>query len=218
MKKVFILVEGQAEETFIKEVFNPYLLEKEILIIPIIVYTSRAANQKKAKGGGRSFGKIENDLSKLLRDTSVSAVTTMFDFYAIATDFPSYDELPAGNCYTRVEFLEQAFARKINDSRFIPYIQLHEFEAMVFVAPEVVSNAFPGTNVASNLEKIKSKYNSPEEIDEGSETAPSKRLIKLISSYSKTVDGPLLVLEIGIDRIRAECPHFDEWLTKLENL
>lgn len=218
MKKIFILVEGQAEETFVKEVLNPYLFVKEIYSIPVIVYTSRTENEKKFKGGGRSFGKIENDLSKLLRDTSATAVTTMFDFYALAHDFPSFGSLPTGDCYSRVKFLEQEFGNRINSSKFIPYIAIHEFEAMLFVAPEIVSNAFPDADVKGEMDRIKSKYNSPEEINEGNETAPSKRLKKLISGFSKTVDGPLITLEIGIDRIRAECPHFNEWLTRLENL
>lgn len=218
MKKVFILVEGQAEETFIKEVLSPYLLGKEIILVPIIVYTSKVTDKKKFKGGGGSFGKIENDLLKLLRDTSVAAVTTMFDFYALATDFPSYKKIPAGDCYTKVNFLEQAFDNKINNRKFIPYIAIHEFEAMLFVDPQIVSRAFPGIDIKDDLEKIKRKYNSPEEIDEGQNTAPSKRLLKLFPAYKKTIDGPLIILEIGIDRIRTECPHFHEWLTKLENL
>ncbi len=165
MKKIFILVEGQAEETFIKEVLSPYFFKKDLIIIPVIVYTSRVGNEKKFKGGGRSFGKIENDLSKLLKDTSATAVTTMFDFYAIAHDFPSYEKLPVGDCYTRVKFLEQEFGNKISNRKFIPYIAIHEFEAMLFVSPETVSNDFPGEKVKNELENIKSNYASPEEIN-----------------------------------------------------
>jgi hypothetical protein len=34
----------------------------------------------------------------------------------------------------------------------------------------------------------------------------------------KTFHGPLLAMEIGLPAIRAACPRFDAWLTRLEHL
>jgi hypothetical protein len=47
-------------------------------------------------------------------------------------------------------------------------------------------------------------------------TAPSKQLRAAFASYQKPLHGPLAVSAIGIDRIRAVCPHFDHWLGRLE--
>jgi hypothetical protein len=51
MKKVLILVEGQTEEKFIKELLVPYFENKSIYIVPIIISTSRRKSGSKYKGG-----------------------------------------------------------------------------------------------------------------------------------------------------------------------
>ena len=50
------------------------------------------------------------------------------------------------------------------------------------------------------------------------ETAPSKRLIQLYPGYDKVLFGVLVAEQINVDGIRAKCPHFDEWVSKLEQL
>jgi hypothetical protein len=66
--------------------------------------------------------------------------------------------------------------------------------------------------------KIRDDFTTPEEINDSPITAPSKRVESLVPGYEKPLLGVLAVLEIGLARIREECPHFDGWLKHLESL
>jgi hypothetical protein len=70
--------------------------------------------------------------------------------------------------------------------------------------------------VIAAIAAIAGAYQTPEDIDEGVQTAPSKRLRNAFAAYQKTLHGPLAMAAIGVDRIRAVCPHFGEWMTRLE--
>ena len=127
----------------------------------------------------------------------------------------------------KVKQLETAFAANIGADlpdgarRFIPYLQLHEFEALLFAnvakLDEAVS-ALLGRSRLDALHRILDECGGPEEIDEGAETAPSKRLKQLYPTYDKRLFGELVAEQTGIDAIRAACPHFDAWLRRLEAL
>ena len=218
MIKVNILVEGQTEETFVKDVLNPYFSSKEIYFTPILATTRRAGKGKTPyKGGIASFGKVEKDIKLLLPDSSASLETTMIDYYGLAgKDFPGWDTMPKGSCYDRVGHLEKSFSEEIDHRKFLPYLSLHEFEAMLFAAPEYIIKWFPDVkeNTLSALEKIRNSVKSPEEIDDT--TPPSKRITELMPGYEKVLYGSIIALGIGVDTIRAECKHFDEWLKEIE--
>jgi hypothetical protein len=59
---------------------------------------------------------------------------------------------------------------------------------------------------------------SSQDIDDSATTAPSKRILALAPTYRKPIDGTLGAQAVGIDRMRAECPHFAQWLAWLEEL
>ncbi|MCD4687255.1 MAG: DUF4276 family protein [Anaerolineae bacterium] len=216
MKYVHILVEGQTEETFVRDVVQPHLLTRGIFLNPVLITTKRVKAGADFKGGVTSYGKIRNDLRPLLHDTNAVRITTMLDYYALPADFPRYDDRPVGTCFERAAFLEQAFRDDIRHWRFLPYLALHEFEALMFVSPDDIARAFPDADHAAQLHKIRNAYKSPEEIDE--DQPPSKRLRKLFPRYQKPLHGPLVTLDIGIARLREECVHFDQWLQQLEAL
>ena len=137
--KIHILVEGLSEETFVTEVLQPHLQKLEVEPNPVLVTTKRTKGGPTFKGGVSSYQKIRNDLQLLLRDTSAKLVTTMLDFYRLPPDFPGRKTLPRGSCYKRVDYLETKFQADIDHRRFLPYLQLHEFEAMVFASPEHIA-------------------------------------------------------------------------------
>jgi hypothetical protein len=170
------------------------------------------------KGGIVSYGKVINDLKRLLGDTSAAMVTTMLDYFELPNDFPGKQTVPSGTGHQKVTHLEAAFEKDIGHHRFLPYLSLHEFEALLFVSPKHIVEQIPGLKSSINQEllKIKSAFYTPEEIDD--EEPPSYRLKALISKYQKTLFGPIIAEAIGIERIRNECPHFDEWVKKLESL
>jgi hypothetical protein len=161
---------------------------------------------------------VRNDIRKLLLDTDAIAITSMYDYYKIPTDFPGYKSRPKGTCYNIVEYLEHEFYKEIGDSRFKPYLQIHEFEALLFVQPKKTADLFPGTNKLQELLRIKNEFSSPEEINDGETTAPSKRILKLFPNYEKPLYGAIAVIGTGLQNIRNECPHFNDWLTWLESL
>jgi hypothetical protein len=131
--------------------------------------------------------------------------------------FPGYQQL-SGSCFERVRHLEEAFQQEINDHRFTPYFSLHEFESLLFTAPESIASRFSDADYTSDLYQIRRQVKSPEEINDDPKTAPSKRLLSLIPHYRKIADGLAVIKQIDIGRIRTECRHFHEWLEKLESL
>ncbi|MCU0546274.1 MAG: DUF4276 family protein [Oscillatoriaceae cyanobacterium Prado104] len=85
--------------------------------------------------------------------------------------------------------------------------------------PSQLNNIFPGYEEAiGQLVKECEGYESPELINQGKTTAPSKRIIQAIPRYSKISDGLTIVKSIGLDNIRSKCPHFNQWINTLENL
>lgn len=219
MKKALILVEGLTEESFVKFVLSPHLAKRSVFPDPIIIRTRQPQGSNPAfKGGRTTWAKIKKFLLNLLNDSSASLVTTMLDYYARPSDFPGNGSLPAGSCFDRVQHLENACRMEIGQHRFLPYLSLHEFEALLFSSPEQIALRFPSEDRSREIAIIKAKFNSPEEINDDPATAPSKRIEQLYPQYRKRVDGTIIAQNITLDLIRSECRHFNEWLTKLESL
>ncbi len=147
----------------------------------------------------------------------------MIDLYGLPSAFPGREaaEKLRNDPYQRVASLEAAWANDIGDSRFIPYIQLHEFEACLFVDASCLEFFYPDCSAKiRNLQAGTHAFSTPELIDDGPATSPSNRIIAEFPDYkgAKRVQGPQLGELIGLAQIRMKCPHFDEWFTTLENL
>ena len=218
MVKVLLLVEGQTEEAFVKNLLAKHLLERGVLAVPVIVATKRLLTGNKLRGGYAPYSRVRSEILRLLNDSSAECVTTMLDFYGLAPEFPGR-AIPAGRtAHEKVSFVEQAWAADIGNSRFLPYLALHEFEAMLFAEPALIASSLGQSALLPQLRSIRASVASPEEINDHEETAPSKRLGKLFPSYNKPFYGELIAERIGIERIRSECVHFAAWLEKLESL
>lgn len=226
-KIIHILCEGPTEQGFVNEVLRPYLIENGVTSVKsVIVSTNKKLN---AQGGMSSYTHARTDLNLMRQSNPDSCFeshifTTMFDFYALPNDFPGYEE--AGSIkepYAHVNSLEQSFANAINDSRFIPYIQLHEFEALVFCGIDYLVKMYPKCKKScEQLATVLQRLGNPELIDNGPTTAPSKRIIKAIEGekkykYNKPTTGKSVTKEIGIDVLRSRCQHFNEWIEQLLN-
>jgi len=140
----------------------------------------------------------------------------MLDYYNLPADFPQFSERPKGTCFDRVQFLEQAFKEDINHPRFMPYLELHEFEAMLFAEPQKIDEVFSERTGLPDLCRIRRAVNSPEEINE--KNPPSKCISSLYPAYQKAFHGPLVAAEIGLEQIRDQCTHFAAWLEVLESV
>jgi len=219
MKRVLILVEGQTEETFVRDVLAPHFLARNVALTPKILVTRRVKSGGHFKGGIVNYAQVRRDLHLLLADTGAERITTMLDYYGLPEDFPGLANRPSGTCYQRVEHVERAFQAELAHPRFLPYLALHEFEALLFTDParcEWVFSDAPGT--IERMRAIRDGVASPEEINEGPATAPSKRLLNFFPRYQKTLHGPLATEAQGLAPLRAACPHFHAWVSVLEAL
>ena len=224
MKRLHITAEGQTEEAFVNNTLKHHLAQFGVFADVRCVLTGRKRD-KEFRGGMTTYLKAKNDIIRwLLEETHNTDVvfTTMFDFYALPEDFPGYAEaMKQHDPYQKVATIEQAFANDINDYRFIPYIQLHEFESLLFVNPQKFEiEYFDKPDGISKLLAIAESFENPELINQGEETAPSKRIIDVYGDYAanKPAIGSMIAHEIGVEAMKRGCAHFNEWLTKLEQL
>lgn len=217
MRRGLILVEGQTEEEIVKSLISPYLQRRTGLwLTPTIVATKRVKSGGHFKGGLSSFAQVQRDLRRLFGDTSASVVTTLFDYYALPSDFPGMASRPSGSAEQRVRHVEKAFAGVFPEQQnFLPFLALHELEAWIYSDLDKASWVFAGGELGA-LRAARAAVESPEEIDEGYETAPSRRILKAFPAYQKTLHGPLAAMEIGLESMRAQCPHLNGWLAALE--
>ena len=186
MIRLHLVVEGQAEEEFVNSVLVEHLGQFQISTDARCVLTSR--NRSRIYRGGLSkFQRAQRDLVLWMKEdqNSDARFSTMFDCYRLPHDFPGYDEARRRtDPYDRVMILEEALGHEMGDSRFIPYLQLHEFEALLLSDPAQLDCEFLEHDRAiQELTNICSNYASPELIDDGPETAPSKRIIAQIPQY-----------------------------------
>lgn len=226
MTRLNVIVEGKTERDFVDRTLAPHLRTNEIYARPILVSASSLRRSQDHLGGGGSFGKALRIIRNTLQNDSSAYCTTMFDYYGLPTDYPGVDSEecpPSARLYERIDFLEKCLAHEVGDThRFLPYLQVHEFEALLFTDVEVINRA-PGlqSTAGSRLDDLRSiidHFETPERIDDGEETAPSKRLQDLFPHCNKVVHGEMIAYDIGLSRIRAECPHFNDWVNQLESL
>lgn len=231
--RLHITAEGQTEERFVKNILAPYLGERGMWADARCVLTSR---DKRAgilhRGGFRRqspYQTVKKDISTWMKEDQHPDVrfTTMLDLYALPDDFPGYaDSQREADPYRRVSVLEEALGtdinRELNDTRFIPYIQLHEFEALILADPRQLDWEFleHDAPIQRLVDMVAREGGNPELIDDGASTAPSKRIIAEIPEYagSKATSGPLVVGKIGVPTLLENCRHFAQWIERLLRL
>ncbi|WP_353930118.1 DUF4276 family protein [Okeanomitos corallinicola TIOX110] len=225
MIRLYLFAEGQTEQTFADNILTPHLARYNVFLEKIILIAHARRKGKVHRGGGRKYEPMRDDILRFIKQEKGANVffTTMIDLYAIAPEFPGLNESEKlrQNPIQRVEFLEKAFADDIDDRRFVPYIQFHEYEAYLFADPNCFNKHYGNcSEKVKILKNIVDSYETPELINDGIETAPSKRIISQFPTYEKgkVADGSQLAELIGLETIRNKCPHFNSWLLQLESL
>nr|WP_321497672.1 DUF4276 family protein [uncultured Methanolobus sp.] len=222
--RLHIIVEGYTEENFSKNVLCNHLAAFNISTDARAVMTSKDKRTNRVNRGGlSSYDKVKKDIKSWIREDNNSECrfTTMFDLYGLPRDFPGYEAaIKERDPYNKINILEGYFKDDIDDERFMPYIQLHEFESLIFACPEKLSiEYFDYENQIKKFEEmLREKDGNPELINDNVETAPSKRILKEIPEYDKATVGPIIVEDIGLPYLRDKCRHFNEWITALESL
>lgn len=222
MKVINILCEGQTEQRFALKVLKPYLLPFDILVRTRLL---SKRNDRNNRGGMVSYEKTKRDIELMIksnRDGSFEKhyFTTMVDLYALPPDFPGFSDRPQ-DAYLWVGNIEESLAADVSHSRFIPYIELHEFETLVICNPSKLQSEYPDS--AKSIEKMDAKWHkdvgdNPELVNTQRTTSPSHRIISALEEhyrYDKVKSGTSVTSDIGIDALRAMCKHFNEWIEKL---
>jgi hypothetical protein len=210
MMRIHVFCEGQTEETFVREILYAGLLPAGVFLNPILLRTGPAG-----KGGVTSYAKIRSQLVRKCREDRASRVTTMLDMYRLPRDFPGIDTLPAAtDPLIKAKHLETQLEADIADDHLLANVLVHEFEGLLFSDPRAFAAWFDRI-AADTIEKERKTFLSPEHVNDGPETAPSKRIKRHCAGYDKPLHGSLIAIDIGLDRIRRECRHFDAWLGRL---
>jgi hypothetical protein len=225
MKQLNIFCEGSTEQGFCVQTLQPHLFPHGDGIIHTLAVGEKDHHHLYGIGRRAKFERVRKFIRNTIKQREGKNVyfSTMFDLYALSNDFPGKDvnvRNPA-DPISYVIALQNAFGQDIDYYRFIPYLQLHEYETMLFADPEAFAIAFEKCDSAiQQLKAVAASVTSIEFINDSKDTAPSKRIIDVIPEYSgrKSTAGPDVAEYIGIAKIRVHCPHFHSWLTQLENL
>lgn len=216
---VVVLVEGPTEQRFVGQVLGPYMAERGVYLTPIIL------DKPGEKGGDVKFARAKNDIGRHLKQRRDTWVTLLVDYYGIKADWPGYAESKQQTEHTKkAAIMNQATAEQVQilfpeenqKRRFIPYVSMHETEALYFSDPACLAEKM---GVSQHLvDAILTECGEPEKINDHSTTAPSKRLKSLSDRFKKTSTGIAIAEKIGINKMRSACPLFDVWVGKLESL
>ncbi|WP_300477403.1 DUF4276 family protein [Shewanella sp.] len=216
--EVVAIVEGRTEQIFVERVLSPYLGNKNIFI------TAAQISKPGQKGGDVKFSRAERDIGRFLKQRPDIYVTHFFDYYGLK-EWPALDTI-LNQSHTEIAQLlnNAAFAHIIQSygdyqaqNRFIPYMAMHEFEALLFSDEIILADALDVD--VGQIKAIITACEEPEKINNSRETAPSKRLnqLKLSGTFKKTTEGISIAEQIGVEKMRQRCPLFNEWLSQLES-
>ncbi len=218
--EVIAIVEGKTEQVFIEKILAPYLGHKNIGI--------RATQVSKPgqKGGDVRFSRVKRDLEGHLKQRADTYVTTFIDYYG-TKEWPGLELVPPqalpqtiADCInnTTKSQVVSLFPEQQAERRFIPFVAVHEFEALLFSDVEVLAQQL-GVE-ASEISTVILACGSPEAINNNPETAPSKRLDgwSANNKFLKTTTGISVAEKIGIEKMREQCPLFNSWLATFEEI
>ncbi len=226
MTRLLVHVEGQTEESFVNEVLAPHLQGRGFLSVSARLLGN--ARRRDRRGGIKGWLSVRTDIVRHLRQDRDCIVTTMVDYYGLPGGgpgaWPGRGGAAARGVFGKAAAVEDALAQDIGQEmgcdfdhrRFIPYVVMHEFEALLFSDCDRFGAGIGRPNLAPRFQAIRDSFQTPEEIDDSPLTAPSKRVEGIVPGYQKALYGPLAALEIGLSQMRGDCPLFADWLKRLE--
>jgi len=226
MARLLIHVEGETEETFVNELLADHLYNYGYEIVSARIIGN--ARLRENRGGIRAWNTVKKDILNHLKEDTDCLATTMVDFYGLpqtgerawpgradAGKQPFADKSP---CVEKALLADVAneLGSEFEARRFLPFVVMHEFEGLLFSNCQAFAEAIARPQLAQPFQNIRLQFATPEEINDSSVTAPSKRVVELVAGYEKPLLGTLAAIRMGLDTIRSECPHFRAWLEQLE--
>lgn len=224
MNELVVIVEGETEQTFVRDQLAAHLALHNTTAWPVL------SGRNRNHGGVKKWEVARKDIIRTLGEGRYCS--TMFDYYAMPKDWPGRTDAVTESWEKRANIVEGMILEDIAKSMgssfdpkyFVPYVQLHEFEALAFADIDVLASVLaPLGNysepvIAEQLRTILTMAVYPEAINDGYETCPSRRITKIVPAYKKRAMGPIVTQRIGIESLRKKCVHFGGWLTRLELL
>jgi hypothetical protein len=226
MARLLVQVEGQTEEEFVNEVLRNHLLSNGYSAVSARILGN--ARLRRQRGGIRPWPSARRDIVNHLKEDPACVATTMVDYYGLPLSgdgaWPGRAKAAGLNSEERAPCVESALlddvmaemGGRFDARRFVPFVVIHEFEGLLFSDCSGFSRAIGRPDLEAGLRGIRDQFPTPEDIDDSPVTAPSKRVMELVRGYEKPFMGPLAALEIGLSCMRRECPHFNDWLFRLE--
>jgi hypothetical protein len=224
MRLLYLTVEGQTEAAFVHDVLREHLATFGVMV-PAPRFTGphgRRGGRIPRGGMFNTFRHVLEDMRRWMKENASpdARFSMMVDLYGLPPDCPGTAEaMTRPNGHDQAAIMEAALALHLDDRRFIPYLQVHEFEALVLAEPPRFTELFEHDlkGVESLIEEC-SPFKSPEEINHGQNSHPKARIQNCLPDYDSNIHGPLLAFDIGLQTIRDRCPHFNAWLMQLEQL
>lgn len=217
MTRLLVHAEGETEERFVNEVLAPHLYNRGFSSVSARLLGN--ARRRNRRGGIVSWGAARHDIVNHLKEDRGSFATTMVDYYGMPDSWPGRKAGGGPGATGKAEAVEAALTEDVGPKmgrRFVPYVAMHEFEALLFSDCARFGKAIGRPQLSARFQRIRNAFPTLEEIDDSPKTAPSKHVAALAPGYRKPLFGTLAALEIGLCRMRRECPHFADWLTRLE--
>ncbi|MDR7103522.1 DUF4276 family protein [Croceicoccus sp. BE223] len=219
MTRLLVHVEGQTEETFVNVVLAPHLYNLGYKSVGARLLGN--ARNRSRRGGIKSWDVVYSDVSRHLKEDTECFATTMVDYYALPNTWPGRNSVgnPSEKSVSIRTALSADFETRSNIvGRFLPFVMMHEFEALLFSDCSTFAHSLGFASKAPQLQEIRSQFETPEHINDSPETAPSKRVQAIINNYDKVLFGNIAASEIGLQTICEQCPSFGAWIYSLELL
>jgi len=217
LRRLYFVVEGYTEREFVNKSLGPYFASKGIYDVRAVEITT----SKGYKGGLSNYAHLKRDIDNFLKSETDIIVTTFIDFFRLPSSMPRHNQVEdIAVIDDKIKVLEQGMTESINDNRFVPYIQKHEFEALLFSGKMGFELMYDDPRIVEELVAVVDEFENPESINSRPQFAPSKRLINILASrgekYNKVAEGNLIAEEIGIELIMEKCLRFKKWIDSLE--
>src|ERR1700733_1976724 len=221
MARLLVHGGGQTEESFVNEVLRNHLVARGYHSVEARIVGN--ARLRGRRGGIRAWPSVKKDILNHLRADQTCIATTMVDYYGLPEAWPGrLRSNGLAGIQEKALYVQEAVRAEVvtelgdrfDTDRFVPFVVMHEFEGLLFSDCASFSRGISRPDLEGRLQKIRDDFATPEEINDSPNTAPSKRIRDLMPGYQKPLFGVLAVLEIGLLRIRAECPHLDGWLSQ----
>ena len=218
MNRVRVLVEGQTEQAFIRDILRPHFGPRQIYLHAV---------KFRRQGGITPYERAKEVILRSLKEDADLICTTMVDFYGMPVDWPSREQANRCQiCTEKANIIEAGILKDIagqlgnsfNPNRLMPYVQMHEFEALLFSSPMKLAESLGDKKLSSAFLIIRNKFSTPEEINDHYDTCPSRRIEGVFQGFRKTINGIPAASRISLNTMRQECPHFNDWITELETL